>query len=75
MTVDTLITIIYGMIGASGALAIVVFLWGFVEYITKIGLPSVQRDKGVGIMEWGVRLIVTSVFLVLALQLVEKWLG
>lgn len=75
MSVDTLITIIYGMIGASGALAIVVFLWGFVEYITKIGLPSVQRDKGVGIMEWGVRLIVTAVFLILALQLVEKWLG
>lgn len=68
-----LVTVIYGLVGATGALAIVVFIWGFVEYITKIGLPAIQRDRGVSIMEWGVRLIITAIFLILVLKFLERW--
>lgn len=70
---ETLITIVYALIGATGALSIVVFVGGFADYITKIGLPSVQRDRGVAIMEWGVRLVITAVFLILVLKLLQNW--
>lgn len=70
-----IITILYGLIGATGALSIVVFVWGLVEYLTKIGLPSDMRNRGISIMEWGVRLVVTAVFLIVALKLVQRWLG
>jgi hypothetical protein len=72
---EAVITIVYGLIGATGALAIVVFAWGFAEYITKIGLPGKMRDPGIGIMEWGVRLILTAVFLILVLKFLERWFG
>lgn len=70
-----LITVVYGLIGGTGALAIVVFCWGFAEYITKIGLPSEQRDDGIEIMQWGVRLILTVIVLIVALKLLEGWLA
>lgn len=72
---EMLITIVYGMIGATGALSIAVFSWGFVEYITKIGLPADQRKPGIAIMEWGVRLVVTAVFLIVALKFIQGWVG
>ena len=72
---EMLITIVYGLIGATGALSIAVFAWGFTEYITKIGLPAKQRERGIGIMEWGVRLVVTAVFLIVALKFIQGWVG
>lgn len=72
---EMLVTIVYGMIGATGALSIAVFIWGFTEYISKIGLPSVQRDRGIGIMEWGVRLVITAIFLIVALKFLQDWIG
>ena len=71
----TIITILYALIGATGALSVVVFVWGFVEYATKIGLPSKQRDYGISIMEWGVRFIITAVFLIVVLKFLERWLA
>lgn len=72
---EMLITITYGLIGATGALAVAIFAWGFVEYITKIGLPSMQRDGGIAIMQWGVRLIITAICIIFALRYLERWLG
>lgn len=72
---ETLITILYALVGATGALSIVIFIWGFIEYLTKIGLPDKMRDPGINIMEWGVRFILTSVFLIAALKLFERWFG
>jgi len=72
---EMIVTILYGMIGATGALSIAIFVWGFIEYITKIGLPSKQRDRGIGIMEWGVRLVITAIFLIVALKYLQDWLG
>lgn len=71
----TLITVLYALVGACGAISIVVFAWGFAEYITKIGLPAAQRDKGIEIMEWGVRFSITTVFVILVLKIVERWLA
>lgn len=70
---EALITILYGLVGVTGALAVAIFAWGFIEYITKIGLPADQRNHGVAIMEWGVRFIVTAIFVILALKFFEGW--
>lgn len=72
---EMIITIVYGLIGATGALSIIVFIWGFIEYITKIGLPADQRNSGIAIMEWGVRLVITAVFLIVALKFLQDWIG
>lgn len=70
-----IILIIYGLIGITGALSMLVFAWGFIEYITRIGLPSERRNKGVHIMEWAVGLVITSIVLIGILNLVQRWWG
>ena len=70
---EIITAILYGLIGESGGLSAVVFVWGMVEYATKIGLPSVQRDRGVRVMEWGVGLLLTAVILAALLKLLVRW--
>lgn len=70
---QTLILVIYGLIGVAGALAVVVFLWGFITYIARLGL--VRRKEGIDIMEWGVGFIVTAIVLIGILHLLQRWLG
>jgi ABC-type sulfate transport system permease component len=70
-----IITIVYALIGATGALSVVVFVAGFSQYITKIGLPSAMRDPGVSGMEWSIRLILTAIVLIVVLRYLESWLA
>lgn len=73
MDENSMVTVLYGLIGISGALSVVLFIWGFIEYITRIGLPAVRRDKGVHIMEWGVGMVITGIVLIGVLKLVQRW--
>lgn len=56
------IILLYAMTGISGALSVVVFVWGFVTYISRLGTD--RRVAGIRIMEWGVGLVMTSIFLI-----------
>ena len=66
-----LVSILYGLVGATGALSLVVLLWGFVVYIMRLG--QVRRDEGIHIMQWGVGLIITAIILIGVLRLVQHW--
>lgn len=70
-TAETTVLLLFALIGVSGALAVVVFVWGFVIYISRLGTE--RRVQGVRIMEWGVSLIVTAIVLIGVLRLVEYW--
>ncbi len=54
--------LLYAMIGISGALSLVIFVWGFAVYISRLGTD--RRVAGIRIMEWGVGLVMTSIFLI-----------
>lgn len=69
MDVRELIILIYAMIGITGALALIVFTWGFVVYISRLGTD--RRIQGIRIMEWGVGFVITSIFLIGFLRLLE----
>lgn len=70
-TTEQLVFLLYGLIGCLGAVAITVFIWGFVMYLVRLG--TVQRDDGIKIMEWGVGLVITVVVVIGVLRFVE-WL-
>ena len=66
-----LISIVYGLVGGVGALSVVVMIWGFITYIVRLG--TVRREEGINIMGWGVRLIITAIFLIGVLRLLQHW--
>ncbi len=68
-TTESIITLVYALIGISGALSIVVFVWGFTIYISRLGTE--RRIEGIRIMEWGVGLAITSIALIGVLRLLE----
>lgn len=59
------IVILYGLIGAFGAVAVIVGMWGFTVYITRLGTERrvETRDEGLEIMEWAVVIMVVVVLL------------
>ena len=67
------VSVMYGLIGAMGALSIVVFGWGFVVYISRLG--TVRREGGIHIMQWSVRLMVTVLVLIGILNFTQSWFG
>jgi len=67
METNSFTILLYAMIGISGALSVVVFVWGFVTYISRLGTD--RRIAGIRIMEWGVGLVMTSIFLIGVLNL------
>lgn len=69
MDAQSITILVYAMIGITGALALVVFLWGFAIYISRLGTD--RRIAGIHIMEWGVGLLITSVVLIGVLRLLE----
>ena len=69
----TFMTVLYGLIGISGALSIIVMVWGFLVYIFRLG--TVRREEGIHTMEWGVRLVITSVILIGVMRLIGRWFG
>ncbi len=64
------IVILYGLVGAFGALAILVGLWGFNVYITRLGTERrvESRDDGLELMQWAVVMMVVVVLLAGLLQ-------
>ncbi len=64
------ITVLYGLIGATGALSVVVFVWGISLYIARLGTE--RRADGIDMMEWSVGLGVTVIILIGLLRLVES---
>lgn len=65
-------SIIYGLIGGTGALSIVIFLFGFATYIARLG--TVRREDGFENMQWGVALAITSIILIGVLNFLRAWL-
>lgn len=59
------IVILYGLVGSFGAVAVIVGLWGFSVYITRLGTERrvESRDEGLDIMEWAVVIMVVVVLL------------
>ena len=72
-TISILVSVLYGLIGATGALSLVVMVWGFLVYIFRLG--TARREEGIRIMQWGVRLVITSVILIGVMRLVTHWFG
>jgi O-antigen/teichoic acid export membrane protein len=70
---NMLIIVVYGLIGLTGALSAVIFVWGFITYIMRLG--QVRREDGIHIMEWGVGLIITAIVLIGILHLIQRWFG
>ncbi|MFZ2886872.1 MAG: hypothetical protein WA021_03575 [Minisyncoccia bacterium] len=66
-TIDTFVILLHALIGVSGALSVLVFLWGFCVYIARLGTE--RRVHGIRIMEWGVSLIFTSIILIGVMRL------
>ncbi len=71
---DTIITILYGLIGLTGAGSLIIFAWGFAQYLARIGLPADRRNDAIRIMEWAVGFIITSVVLIALLKFIRPWL-
>ncbi len=57
--------ILYGLIGSFAAIAVIVAIWGFTVYITRLGTERrvESRDEGLEIMEWAVVIMVVVVLL------------
>jgi len=70
---EFVILTLYGAIGFSGALSILIFLWGLIVYLSRMGTD--RRQEGLDIMEWGVGLAITSVVLIGILHFAQNWLG
>ena len=70
---EILIVILYRLVGAIGALSVVVMVWGFITYIMRLG--QVRREEGIHLMEWGVGLMITALILIGILHLFERWLS
>ena len=68
-TQETFIILTYALIGISGALSIIVFVWGFATYISRLGTD--RRIAGIRIMEWGVGLVTASIVLIGILHLLQ----
>ena len=58
---NTLI-VLYSAIGVFGAASLVTFLAGAGTYFARMGLE--YRLDGIRVMEWGIRLIITTLFLI-----------
>ncbi|HWO07125.1 MAG TPA: hypothetical protein VNM40_00920 [Candidatus Paceibacterota bacterium] len=66
---DQMEVLLYALIGIFGALSVIVFLWGFVVYLARLGTE--RRVLGIRIMEWGVALILTAIALIGVLRFFE----
>lgn len=56
---------LYGLIGAFAAVSVIVFVWGFTTYITRLGTERNKetREEGLHLMEWAVTIMVVVVIL------------
>lgn len=70
---STFIVLIYGFIGVSGALSLILLAWGFILYLARLGTE--RRVEGIKIMEWAVGLLITAIILIGVVRLVKWWLA
>ena len=70
---SAIILILYALIGICGALSVVVLVWGFIVYISRLGTE--RRDKGLDVMEWSVGLLITAIVLIGIMRLILWWIG
>lgn len=68
---ELFITVLYGLIGVTGALSVVVFVWGLSVYIARLGTE--RRTEGIDTMEWSVGLAVTVIVLIGFLRFVQNF--
>jgi len=67
------IALIYGLIGLTGLASLIVFIWGFITYIMRLG--TVRRDEGIKIMQHSIPIIISSIVLIGIVNLLHRWLG
>jgi hypothetical protein len=72
MTLDMLITLVYSLVGISGAFSFLVFSWGLAAYIAAIGTE--RRVGGINIMLWGVE-IMFGTFALIGLLYFLQWVS
>lgn len=66
-----LISIVHGLIGATGALSVIVLIYGFSVYFARLG--TVRREEGIHIIITAIGLIIGVLFLIGILRLLERW--
>jgi hypothetical protein len=69
---STIVIALYGLIGATGALSLLVYAWGFATYISRLG--TVRREEGIETMRLSVGLAIAMIVLIGILRFVENWL-
>lgn len=69
-TAETFTLLVYALIGISGSLSIVVFVWGAGVYLSRLGTE--RRVAGIRIMEWGIAFVFTSILLIALLRWLES---
>lgn len=69
---STIVVALYGLIGVTGALSVLIYAWGFATYISRLG--TVRRDEGIEIMRWSVGLVIATIVLIGVLRFVQNWL-
>lgn len=61
---------LYAAVGFFGALAIIVFVTGFIIYVTRLGTE--RREEGIKIMQKGVSVVMVVVLATAVLYWLEK---
>lgn len=69
---STIVVAMYGLIGATGAVSLLIYVWGFAVYISRLG--TVRRDEGINIMIWASGFAIATIVLIGILNFLENWL-
>lgn len=70
---ETFVILMHALAGVAGALSVIVFAWGFVVYLTRLGTE--RRLEGIHIMEWGVALMFSALVVIGVLRLGQHLFG
>lgn len=62
--------IMYAAVGVLGAVSFVVFVAGFIQYLSRLGTE--RREDSIKIMEWGVSIMVMAVLCAAVLYWMHK---
>jgi len=66
MEISNTVLLLYGLIGVAGAASVILFVGGFIVYVTRIGTTSniYKRELGINLMAWAVTTIVVTILLI-----------
>lgn len=68
---DNVIVLVHALIGAVGAIALLVFAWGLGTYWARLGTE--RREHGIHNMQFGIGLLFTSIILIWILRFLESF--